>query len=206
LNAGALNGSDGFQIAGTSQSGLGLPVVALGDFSGDGVGDFVAGGSIGAGQAAVVFGKANWDATNSVTTLVGTNGFRLTGTAAGDAAGAYLAAPGDVNGDGLTDLLLSAPGADLPGLANAGKAYLIFGSATAFAPTASLSGVETTIAGEVFQGSAANMGVGPVSGLGKFSNIDTRPDFLIATETVVGDAYVVTRAATNDMLFKNGFE
>src|SRR2546426_964928 len=46
----------------------------------------------------------------------------LTGEAARDAFGWAVACPGDVNGDGYSDLLVGAPGTDKPG-----KAYVYFG-------------------------------------------------------------------------------
>ena len=201
----ALNGSNGFQIRGNVNfAGFGSPVIALGDFNGDGLGDFAASGVIGAGSVALIYGKSNWDAINSLSDLTGPNGTRFAGAAAGDAAGAYLAAPGDVNGDGKDDLMLSAPGADITGLSNVGKVYLIYGTDVPFAADVNLSAVESSIAGEVFQGSTANFAAGPISAIGKFSNIDVLPDFVIGSETVNGDVYVVTKAS--DILFKNGFE
>ena len=204
-SVGTLNGSDGFQIRGNVNfAGFGSPVIALGDFNGDGLGDFAASGVVGAGSAALIYGKSNWDAINSLAELSGPNGTRFAGAAAGDAAGAYLAAPGDVNGDGKSDLLISAPGADISGFANVGKVYLIYGTDVPFAADVNLSAVESTIVGEVFQGSTAGFAAGPISGIGKFSNVDTLPDFVIASETVNGDVYVVTKV--NGTLFRNGFE
>ncbi len=204
-SVGALNGSDGFQLRGNVNfSGFGSPVIALGDFNGDGLGDFVASGVVGAGAAALIYGKPNWDAIDSISELSGPDGTRFAGTAAGDAAGAYLAAPGDVNGDGKADLMISGPGADITGLSNVGKVYLIYGTDVPFAADVNLSAVEATIAGEVFQGSTANFAAGPISAIGKFSNVDILPDFVIASETTNGDVYVVTKA--NDTVFRNGFE
>ena len=205
MSVGALNGSDGFQIRGNVNfAGFGQPVVALGDFNGDGLGDFAASGVVGAGSTALIYGKSNWDAVNSIADLAGPNGTRFAGSAAADAAGAYLAAPGDVNGDGKDDLMISAPGADITGLSNVGKVYLIYGTDVPFAADVNLSAVESTIAGEVFQGSTAGFAAGPISAVGKFSNVDVLPDFVIGSETANGDVYVITKV--NDNYFKNGFE
>ena len=204
-SVGALNGSDGFQVRGnTTFAGFGSPVIALGDFNGDGLGDFAASGVVGAGSTALIYGKANWDAINSISQLTGPDGTRFAGGAAGDAAGAYLAAPGDVNGDGKDDLMISAPGADITGLGNVGKVYLIYGTNAPLAADVNLSAVESSIAGEVFQGSTAGFAAGPISAVGKFSNVDVLPDFVIGSETANGDVYVVTKSS--DVLFKNGFE
>jgi len=60
-------------------------------------------------------------------TLNGSSGFVLGGIAAGDNAGFSVAAAGDVNGDGLADILIGAPGASANGVAGAGQSYLIYG-------------------------------------------------------------------------------
>ena len=127
-----------------------------------------------------------------VTTLVGS---AYDGPAA--AAGAYLAAPGDINGDGKDDLIVGAPTANT----NAGKIYVIYGTAAALPADVNFNAVESTIAGEVFLGTPG-FAAGPVSGVGKFSNVDTAPDFIIASESGQG-AYLIT---VQSSVFKNGFE
>jgi hypothetical protein len=51
----------------------------------------------------------------------------VTGAAADDQAGFCLLGPGDLSGDGVDDLLISAPAEDSGG-ADAGSVYLIFGA------------------------------------------------------------------------------
>jgi|GEM_PF-3315299 len=203
----AINGSNGFSVTGSIPvGGFGAPILSLGDVNGDGVGDFAMGQARGAGSVALLYGKANWDANISVSELDGVIGTRFTGEANGDAAGAYLAAPGDLNGDSFAELMISAPGADPLARSNAGKVYVIRGRAANFAAAEPLSAVEAAIAGEVFIGPTANFGAGPISGLGKLNNGDAAPDFLIASETAAGDVYVVLRQAGVTDGFKNGFE
>lgn len=55
--------------------------------------------------------------------IVGTNGFQVTGPGADAELGTSVALPGDVNGDGLGDVLIGAP--KVAGAA--GRAYLIWG-------------------------------------------------------------------------------
>lgn len=94
------------------------------------------------------------------------------GGRAGDQAGTAIAGAGDVNGDGLGDLLISAPGADRRGRRNAGSVYVVFGrSETAPINLARLGGDGFRIDGPSrndwlggFAGAVA--GVGDVNGDG----------------------------------------
>src|SRR5262245_18868795 len=54
----------------------------------------------------------------------GTRGFVLTGIAAIDESGGSLSAAGDVNGDGIDDLIVGARFADPGGDTNAGESYV----------------------------------------------------------------------------------
>ena len=60
--------------------------------------------------------------------LDGTSGFRLSGVAEGDNSGNAVSTAGDVNGDGVDDLLIGAPGAD-PNGEGSGASYVVFGQA-----------------------------------------------------------------------------
>jgi hypothetical protein len=53
---------------------------------------------------------------------------------AGDQSGYSVSSAGDVNGDGLDDLIVGAPFADLSGKSNAGKSYVVFGTINHKAP------------------------------------------------------------------------
>jgi FG-GAP repeat len=55
---------------------------------------------------------------------------RIDGPAAGDSAGVSVAAAGDVNGDGLGDVLVGAGAADNNGRERSGSAYVVFGQAS----------------------------------------------------------------------------
>ncbi|HYE47551.1 MAG TPA: hypothetical protein VEA44_17430 [Caulobacter sp.] len=70
-------------------------------------------------------------------------GFVVTGVAAGDFAGRDVSAAGDVNGDGYGDFIVSAPSADSGG-ENSGGAYVVFGTASGFPPSFSLSALNGT--------------------------------------------------------------
>ncbi|WP_052334321.1 integrin alpha [Kamptonema formosum] len=102
--------------------------------SGDGISDLIVGapnaGSNGdnAGKAYVVFGKADGTPVNLSDVASGTGGFAMIGETAGDGAGMSVNAVGDVSGDGIGDLIVSAIGAD-PNGSNSGKSYVVFGKA-----------------------------------------------------------------------------
>ena len=139
----SLNGVTGFRINGLAAGdGLGsLAVTGAGDVNGDGVGDLVLGAAFAdpgalstAGSAFVIFGrKAGFPATVSLAGLDGSTGFRFNGAAAGDLAGYRVAAAGDVNGDGIDDVMIGAVSTDPGGLAEAGSVFVVFGRTGGFA-------------------------------------------------------------------------
>jgi hypothetical protein len=58
-----------------------------------------------------------------------TDGFVINGELAGDYSGRSVSSAGDVNGDGLDDLIVGATHADLNGKKDVGKSYVVFGFA-----------------------------------------------------------------------------
>ncbi|WP_205872726.1 Ig-like domain-containing protein [Limnohabitans planktonicus] len=139
-------GTSGSGIAGgDSPYGLGV-AAAAGDVNGDGLADFVVGdplehfkGKDNAGRAYVIFGKTNTAAVNLNDMNISgaqssTVGFSINAQYSSDIAGVAVGGGGDINGDGLDDLIVSAAYADTKGATNNGKTYVVFGktSGTAF--------------------------------------------------------------------------
>jgi len=141
-----LSASQGFVIQGdVSSIRAGWAVSDAGDVNGDGIDDLIVGvpfGNIGgrlAGEAYVVYGQAGAARGRlDLSTFSPSQGFIINGNSPGDFAGWTVSSAGDVNGDGIDDLCLSAPygdggigldPGDITSLINAGQAYVIYGQA-----------------------------------------------------------------------------
>ncbi|AZB73754.2 type I secretion C-terminal target domain-containing protein [Synechococcus elongatus] len=148
LNLSALNGSNGFRINGINEFDFsGRSVSNAGDVNGDGIDDLII-GAFGAdnftGQSYVVFGSRNSFGSNlNLSALNGINGFRIDGINAFDYSGWSVSSAGDINGDGIDDLIIGTNRAGLNGNAGAGQSYVIFGKDVArqgsFDPVLALS-------------------------------------------------------------------
>ncbi|MBE9101776.1 hypothetical protein [Vacuolonema iberomarrocanum] len=134
-----LDGSNGFVLSGIdAEDYAGISVSEAGDINGDGFDDLIIGafradpnGNEDAGESYVVFGSdQGFDASFDLTTLDGSNGFALNGVDAEDLSGRSVSGLGDVNGDGLDDLIVGAPNGD-PNNPDAGESYVVFGRRTA---------------------------------------------------------------------------
>jgi len=148
VNLSELNGSNGFAINGIAAlDRSGFSVSSAGDVNGDGIDDLIIGavaaspnGIPGAGQSYVVFGSnSGFGASFNLSTLNGSNGFALNGIAAFDESGFSVSSAGDVNGDGIDDLIIGARRTDPNGIDAAGQSYVVFGSNSGFGADLNLS-------------------------------------------------------------------
>lgn len=132
VSTSSVDGTIGFRVLGPGPNVfLGRGVGGL-DFDGDGIDDLVvgsiAGGPNRTGSASVVYGRTGgFPPVLDIATLDGTNGRSFHGTSTFERLGEQAANAGDVNGDGVDDLLLAAPFADYTG-SDSGSVYIVFGS------------------------------------------------------------------------------
>ena len=155
----SLDGSNGFKISGEANNDYsGFAVSSAGDMNGDGFADLLIGaaqaaaGGSNPGAAYVVFGRASgFGASVALSTLDGTNGFKLSGVANLDKAGGSVSAAGDVNGDGFADLLIGAYQANEGGT-DRGASYVVFGKAVGFGASVALASLDGTNGFKLFGG------------------------------------------------------
>ncbi len=149
----SLNGTNGFVINGINANDiLGHSVSSAGDINGDGFDDIIIGAyqadpneNSAAGESYVIFGKASGFATSiNLSSLNGTNGFIINGIDIGDQSGVDVGSAGDMNGDGIDDIVIGANGTDFNGNSNTGKSYVIFGKTTSYTATFDLSSLNGT--------------------------------------------------------------
>eukprot|EP01030_Chromulinospumella_sphaerica_P023624 gene23624-biopygen21077 len=154
-----LDGTNGFQLNGEAVGdAAGKSVSGIGDINGDGIEDFMVSvqgmehGGAGTGGAYVVFGRASgFPANFELSSINGTNGFRIDGEVGAFAGGGVtcdaVSGAGDLNGDGVDDLIIGAPAASING-SESGAAWVLFGKNTAvagaFAATVQLSALNGT--------------------------------------------------------------
>ncbi len=202
IDLSSLDGSNGFRLDGEKvRSFSGLSVSGAGDVNGDGFGDVIIGApGIAAndfsGYSYVVFGRATgFDAHVDLSSLDGSNGFRLRGENGRDASGESVSGAGDVNGDGFDDVIVGAHGVDSNG-ASSGSSYVVFGKATGFDAHMDLSSLDGRTGLRLDGENAFDYSGGSVSGAGDV-NGDGLDDLLVGAVFVnsngldSGSSYII---------------
>jgi len=154
----------------TTITDFGGEILALDDVNGDGISDFIIGSSQENsldGAAYVVFGSASHTVGEiSVNELNGQNGFTLSGVGIDARLGIDVSSAGDINGDGLGDIIVSASERGASGLGtNSGFAYVLFGTETGFAADFNVSTLDGTNGFEIM-GPGQNANIQRVSAIG----------------------------------------
>jgi len=180
-------GVGGFAISGEAAGDeAGFSVRGAGDVNGDGLADVILGAryagqtpstDVGTGRSYVVFGKRDTAAVAlaAVAQEQG-GGFMIAGQAADDRMGFRVSGAGDVNGDGLGDVIVGARRADVGASANNGKAYVVFGKISAEAVLA--TDVEAGAGGFVLRGERGNDEAGSIVAGGVLRGADVNADGL----------------------------
>ncbi|MEM1166246.1 MAG: integrin alpha [Planctomycetota bacterium] len=149
----SFNGANGFVLEGIfEEDQSGFSVSSAGDFNGDGVDDLIIGALTDAlfaangqstGESYVVFGSSTgFNGALGLSSLNGADGFVLRGIDEFDTSGVSVSSAGDVNGDGVDDVIIGANGAD-PNANSAGESYVVFGSPAGFPAQFELSSLAT---------------------------------------------------------------
>jgi len=120
----SLTSSQGVTIKGTPQNGiLGTSISPAGDFNGDGIDDFLVADCYYLGETGVVYvlfgrteGLENMTPTAGLTT---SQGFLIKGPSGATRFGAAVCNLGDVNGDGIDDIMIVA--------STPGQIYVVYG-------------------------------------------------------------------------------
>lgn len=147
VDLGNLDGANFVRLDGAANSdAIGRQVNSIGpggDFNGDGRDDFVFGsisadpGGLGsAGEATVIFGAdaAGLAALSAggigfdINEADGAEGFTLPGFDPGDGVGESVGNAGDINGDGIDDIIVGVRATSPDGRSNAGEAFVVFGT------------------------------------------------------------------------------
>ncbi len=196
-----LDASDGFVISGGGTTAtLGAAVSTAGDINGDGKADIIIGAPLAAGPAGadagkvfVILGSDSIGATLDVSTLDGTDGFRLDGSSGSGKAGNAFSAAGDLNGDGLADIIIGSEAA----ASGRGEAHILFGKSDGFASSIDLScladadGISISGIGSLDNLGASVGGGGDVNGDGFDDVIIGAPGHNNGLILNVGESYVI---------------
>ena len=221
-----LNGSNGFVIPGANNyDNFGRSVSSAGDFNGDGIDDLIIGAPYAdvsyrysrEGASYLIFGSSNLGNSGSVELdqLDGSNGFVISGVDNNDNLGRSVSSAGDINGDGIDDIIIGAPNADSRNYyyGSKGESYIIFGSRDSFAPNLNLAdlnnldNIDSLIVSGIDNGD--NLGTS-VSGAGDI-NGDGVDDVIIGAPIAdpngnnnAGESYIVFGIAPLELIGTNG--
>jgi hypothetical protein len=176
----SLDGTNGFRLDGASGS-----VAGAGDVNGDGFADVILGTHDGP-TSYVVFGKTKFAATLDLSSLNGTNGFRIPGFV--DVLNEVsVGGAGDVNGDGFDDVIVGTP---FHGTSYSGLSYVIFGKASGFAASIDVFSLDGRNGFRIDDSAIDENSGYSVAGAGDV-NGDGFADVIIGTGYFAGSSYVV---------------
>jgi len=130
-----LDGRTGFTCKGINEDDLcGISVSSAGDINGDTIEDLIIGAvgadpnGRGSGESYVIFGSERVGISGSLdlSKFKGLDGFVCNGAESYSTSGYAVSGCGDINNDGIDDLMIGAYGAD-PNGGSSGETYVVFG-------------------------------------------------------------------------------
>ncbi|WP_051069987.1 T9SS type A sorting domain-containing protein [Balneola vulgaris] len=177
----SLDGYNGFTIYGAEvESKLANDFLVL-DLNNDGIDDLVIGEpgyNSNVGRLQVLYGSEEGFSYEFQTSDIdSTQGFTVTGASAGEWLG-YALAKGDVNNDGIEDIIMSAHNAKVNGVNNLGRVYVLFGRSTPYPSNINLSDL-TSSTGLTIYGNSADAGFIGIDVASGDVNNDTYDDIII---------------------------
>jgi hypothetical protein len=180
----------------------GFSVSSAGDVNGDGLADLIVGAPDGfsgtvpfVGLSYVVFGKTSGSALDlsMLTSGSSTAGFVINGQSAGDRSGYSVASAGDVNGDGLADLIIGAPYSGH----STGRSYVVYGKTSGSVVDLSALTSGNSTSGFVINGQSNDWSGASVSSAGDV-NGDGLADLIIGAPH---DLYAFGRKSESYVIF-----
>jgi len=146
--------TNGFAInAGSTNEQRGFNIADAGDVSGDGLADLIVFSPLNdpsedkdAWRASVLFSKASTESIDFTSIAAGiSGGFAISGGSTNEQSGYTISDTGDVNGDGLADLIISSPLSDPSEETDTWRDSVLFGKAST--NTIDLTSIAATISG-----------------------------------------------------------
>ncbi|HRF56627.1 MAG TPA: Ig-like domain-containing protein [Campylobacterales bacterium] len=142
-------GTGGFVINEEAGIFAGSLFSPAGDVNGDGLGDFII-GAYNENRAYIVFGKTNTTAVNLADIAAGIGGFVIDNEAINVTPFNSISYAGDINGDGLADLIVGTWLHNTMGIMQSARSYIVFGKSNTTA--VNLSDIASGIGGFAMQG------------------------------------------------------